>query len=399
MSLFNAAERFASLDRSQVILEPKRCLHSHNQNSECAACTAICPVEAITPGKPPTLTTEACQACLACLTICPVGAFQADDAVASLLNCVTRLETESIELLCEMHPHPETGAVDSTGIRVRGCLAGLGSGAYLLLASLGVKKVLARTDACKTCKWKTLHTQIERQVSQSRLFLTGWGKADGVICSTEGDAMLERPVWESTNPPLSRRDLFRIMARQGQIALARAAEDGHAGQVKQVGRDRLRLLNAVKNLPVEHTPTPFGLKDLNFATLKVSEACTACGVCATACPTQALRFEKTDNNKNFTLIFSAPECIGCDICGNVCAPAAINMEHNPTFEDVFGSEKTLVVQSGQLVRCDRCNTLMAAKPGMRLCPLCEYRRKNPFGSKLPPGMKIPEKLTKRKSDQ
>jgi ferredoxin len=288
--------------------------------------------------------------------------------------------------------------VDSTGIRVHGCLAGLGSGAFLLLASLGVKKVIARTDACKTCKWAVLHKQVERQVSQSRLFLTGWGKADGVICSAEGDAMVERPIWESANPPLSRRDLFRMMARQGQIALARATEDGHSGQGKQVGRNRLRLLNAVKSLPVEHSPTPFGLNDLNFANLMVSEVCTACGVCATACPTQALRFEKTGNEKYFTLTFSAPDCIGCDICAHVCAPAAINIEHYPSFEDVFGPGKPVIAQEGRMIRCVRCKTLMAERPGVQLCPLCEFRQKNPLGSKLPPGMKIPEQLTKKKSN-
>lgn len=397
MSLVSAAERFASMDRSRVTLNGERCLHSQYMNSECTACTDICPVDAIIAGKHPIFKEEACQSCLACLPACPVGAYHADDAVGSLLNCITRLESEAVELLCEVHPHPETGTAGSTGIRIRGCLAGLGSGAYLLLASLGVKKVITRTDACKTCQWATLHTQVEKQVSQSRLFLMGWGKVDGVICAPDGDVMVDRPVWESTNPPLSRRDLFRMMARQGQIAIARAAEEGHAVQVKQVGRDRLRLLNAVKNLPVEHTQMPFGLKDLDFATLKVSEACTACGVCATACPTQALHFEKTENNKNFTLTFSAPDCIGCDICANVCAPAAISIEHNPMFEDVFGSEKPVVVQSGQLVRCDRCNSVMAARLGKRLCPLCEERVKNPFGPKFPPGMKIPEQLAKPKS--
>ena len=168
-------------------------------------------------------------------------------------------------------------------------------------------------------------------------------------------------------------------------------------QEKQAGRDRLRLLSAVKNLPTEHAPTPFDLKDFNFATLTVSEACTACGVCATACPTHALRFEKTENNKNFTLTFSAPDCIGCDLCAHVCAPAAINIDHVPMFDQVFEAEMPLVAQTGTLVRCDRCNTLMAARPSVRLCPLCEHRRKNPFGSKLPPGMKVPERLANKKS--
>ena len=47
MSLLDAAERFASLDRSQVLLEPKRCLHAQDQFSECAACFEVCPAGAV----------------------------------------------------------------------------------------------------------------------------------------------------------------------------------------------------------------------------------------------------------------------------------------------------------------------------------------------------------------
>ncbi len=53
MSLFDAAERFAAMDRSQVILDPKRCLHSLDQNSTCSACLGLCPENAILEGKPP----------------------------------------------------------------------------------------------------------------------------------------------------------------------------------------------------------------------------------------------------------------------------------------------------------------------------------------------------------
>ena len=398
MSLFSAAERFAAMDRSQVTLEPARCLHSQYQNSECEVCYNICPVNAITAGKPPSLNVEACQSCLACLPVCPVGAYHADDAVASLLNCVTRLETETVELLCEVHPHPETGGAESTGIRVRGCLAGLGSGVYLLLASLGLKKIILRTDACQACRWAGLSAQIGSQVSLSSRFLAAWGETASIDCMSGDGGMVERPVWESNNPPLSRRDLFRMMARQGQIALARAAEEGHAGRERKVGRERLRTVSAVGNLTREHAVPSSGCGEFGFASLKVSEACTACGACANACPTGALHFEITNVNKNFSLTFSAPDCIGCDICANVCAPAAISMEHNPAFKDVFVSGKPELVQVGDLVRCVQCNTLMAARPDVKLCPLCQYRRKNPFGSSLPPGMKLPGVPPKRKGD-
>jgi formate hydrogenlyase subunit 6/NADH:ubiquinone oxidoreductase subunit I len=147
----------------------------------------------------------------------------------------------------------------------------------------------------------------------------------------------------------------------------------------------------------ENVPSA-GCEGFGFASLKVSDACTACSACANACPTGALHFEITNTNRNFHLTFSAPNCIACDICANVCATAAISIDHNPAFKEVFESWKPEPVQAGDLVRCTQCNTLMAVRPGVKLCPLCTYRRKNPFGSKMPPGMKIPGLAVKRKSD-
>ena len=172
MTLLDAAERFASLDRSQVLLDTKHCLHSQDQFSDCAACFDVCPVEAITAGKPPSLDTGRCQSCLACLPACPAGAYRADDDVSSLLNCVTHVEDQSVELLCGLHPHPETGAdPDGIGIQIHGCLAGLGTGSYVMLSALGLKRLSLRTEACSACKWCSLSPEIHRQAHYRRLQL------------------------------------------------------------------------------------------------------------------------------------------------------------------------------------------------------------------------------------
>lgn len=47
------------------------------------------------------------------------------------------------------------------------------------------------------------------------------------------------------------------------------------------------------------------------------------------------------------------------------------------------------VVSGELQRCERCHVYFARKPQhepghpMELCPLCEFRRSQPFGFALP----------------
>jgi len=387
VNLFNIADRFAGLDHSEVNLDTERCLHSLYRFSDCEACHAICPASAITPGKPPGLNAEKCQYCLACLTVCPVGAYTADDAVAPLLNAVTHLEDSTLELLCERNPQAELGFSEaSTGIRVRGCLAGLGSGAYLALAAFGLEHILVRMDACYGCEWGTLPKLVEAQVSQAKQLLEAWGKAEILDCVSGLDSPVERPLWKATNPPLSRRDLFRMLARQGQIAIARSIEDGHSHSDHRPGRDRLRILGAVAHLPAPDPAESIVLGELGFAYLSVTEACTACGTCARACPTRALHFNLNENETNFTLALSARNCIGCGICAHVCVSSAISVNHTPTFTQIFG-EQLVTLQEGGLVKCERCGILMAAQPEAHLCQLCEFRRTHPFGSMQLPGIK------------
>jgi ferredoxin len=385
VSLFDAAERFAALDRSVVMLDKERCLHKQDRFSGCEACFDICPVSAITPGKPPALDTEKCESCLACLVICPVGAYSADDAVASLLNAVTHLEGSMLELLCEKNQQAGTGLSEaSTGIRVRGCLAGLGCGAYLALAAFGLERVTVRMDACSSCKWGSLSSQVETQVMQANKLLEAWGKQETLECLLNLESPVNRTLWEASNPPLSRRDMFRMVAQQGKVAMARAIEIERTKPGHRPGRDHTRLLGAISHLPAVQPGYSGSLAGMDFSEVVVSEACTACGVCARECPTRAFIFETGENDANYSLKISMRNCIGCEMCVHVCAPSAITVDHAPTFTIIFDQE-IVTLQQGDLVRCEHCGILMAARPDVHLCHLCEYRQTHPLGSMMPPG--------------
>jgi ferredoxin len=386
VNLFDIADRFAALNRSDVMLDSKRCLHSLFRFSNCEACYRTCPVNAITLGKIPTLDSTKCQTCLACLPVCPVGAFSADDGVASLLNAVTHLEGGALELLCERNPQAALGVSKaSTGIRVRGCLAGLGTGTYLALAAIGLEHIMVRTDACSGCEWGTLSGKVEAQVRQAKHLLEGWGKAENISCVSGLDSPVERPLWKSTNPPLSRRDLFLFAARQGQKAIARSIEDGQPHSTHLPGRDRLRLVGAITHLPVPVSTERFSLGEMGFATLLTSEACVACGTCARACPTHAIQFKNNENDTAFTLSLSVRNCIGCDMCVHVCTSKTLRMDHSPSFTQVFG-EEMVILREGGLVKCERCGVLIAARPNVRLCQFCDFRQTHPIGSVQVPGL-------------
>jgi ferredoxin len=327
VNLLSVADRLNTLDATPVHFTPERCLHALDKDAACTACADACPVQAITPGHPPVFQPDRCKNCLACIPACPTGAFDANDGVSALLACAARVDSKKIELLCALHPQPRQGAADAAGvadaagITVRSCLAGLGSGALIALASLGAEEITLRTEICKGCPWSCLQTQIAAQAAEAQQILAGWEPAAQIALCSSIEKPVDRPLWKSTQPPLSRRDFFRSSAAQGKASLAQAIDSGEAPQPNQPGRNRLRMLKSAYVLP-ELTRPDAALPQNGFALLQVSDKCTACSACARACPTQALVLQKDADKNQYLLAFYPQNCIACGACTRSCAVSA-----------------------------------------------------------------------------
>lgn len=381
MNLLSLAERWGeALTSVSLGFAPERCLHTADKFSTCTSCYDVCPAGAIQPGGPPILLMESCQQCRACVPVCSTGAFTAVDEAQNLLTCTQRLQAKNCELVCGLNPNLALGdaAVD-TAVRVRGCLAGLGVAVYLGLASQGVEKVVVRLDACAACPWQGLQPRVVAQVQQAQALLGLWGLAEMITCLTDdqGD-WRKRPFCHASAPPVSRRDLFRWRDDD-----KKSAGEPEANTPTSQYHERLRLLRAIKQLPPRQEPGDnTALAGLSFALVTVSDTCTACNACARACPTGALHMAMAD--AHFQLNFSPQICTACGLCAHVCVPQALHLTPDPTFEQVFGAAAEQTVQQGSLATCGNCRTPFAAATGTQLCPVCEFRRQNPFGSILPP---------------
>lgn len=397
MSLTSIAQRIASIkDPSIVSFLPERCLHTLDQGAACTACFDLCPAGAITAGSPPVFEEQNCRGCLACLPVCPTGAYSAGDAVPNLLIHAGQLETPQVELLCQLHPKPHQGLPEqATGLVVRGCLAGLGAGAGMALAVSGFDRIIYRCDACAECPWGTLQTLIETQVKEVQQLLAPWGKAAvPVVCDTLSDPA-NRPLVETEKPPVSRRDVFRLVSKQAKLAAARAIVKDDTTQPRQPGRDRLRKLRAAFELG-EPSASQAVLPKSDFVQLYVNESCTACGTCVRVCPTQAIQLVMDIEKQRFRLVFYPQSCIDCGLCIRYCSPDALEAGGVPQFKHLFQTKKPVMLQAGDLKRCERCNTPFAAQPDEYLCPMCQFRAANPFGSQFLPGFKVP--LDKQKDN-
>jgi ferredoxin len=234
-----------------------------------------------------------------------------------------------------------------------------------------------------------LQALIDEHVAHTQVLLGAWEKSSILKSVSYIQETHMRPLWNAQNPPLSRRDLFRLAARQGQVALARSIKQTNPSGIHTPGRDRRRIINAVEHLSASKAENDPILPGSTFATVSVSDSCTACGVCARACPTGTLHYLPDPEETTFQLTMSPQFCIGCELCAHICAANAIVVDHVPSFSQVFGSEDASLLREGDLAHCEKCKAGYAAVPETHLCPVCSFRHKNPFGSMIPPGIKIP----------
>ena len=381
MNLLSLAERLAALDVAPIRLHAERCVHARDKSATCDACVRACPTAALHLNGSITLNAEVCQVCGACLPVCPTGAFEGDDGVHDLLNCVSRLEpARSIELACAQHPAPEKGSatVDAV-VSTTTCLAALGPSAYVGLIVLGMQRVAVRLDACATCPLGKAHASIVETLDRTRQLLRLYGLADRIIAITTVIDRQTRSVYAAKNPPLSRRGLFHLFAAEGPRQIARVlSDDATQLSIKSPSLERRRLISALRHLPAINTAASLG--DGPFAHFTASETCTACDVCERICPTGALHLIEGEGSM-YQLTFNSAACVACDACVQICEPAALTHE-TATLGELLNAE-TVVLRVGTLRACTKCGAKFAAATNQELCPMCDFRQTNPFGGRLP----------------
>lgn len=384
-----AAEQMAlAKDRSPVKVTPIRCVRRLHKETECDICEQVCPAEAITVTDQVRVDGNRCIRCGLCLNRCPVGVFEGSDGVDKLLGCVDQIaEREQMELACSHHPAPASGpgSTDSALVAL-GCLSALGPSVYVSLLALGVDRLSVRLDACADCPvGAALHPRIVEAVQQAQAVMSARGEDDRLSLVSDAPAEQEpRPVYYASNPPLSRRGFLQFFTPQNRATAADILPP-YAPQIdgdRSAPRERRRLLGALRLLgeaPADqHLPA-----GERYADMIVDEKCTACGVCARICPNEALLFEPGDGE--FWLGFVAANCTNCDLCTRYCDPDALHLNGTPTVSRL--TNRPILLRHDTLYKCQKCSAPYSGDENGGFCPICAFKRDNPFSSRLPASIK------------
>lgn len=387
MSMARAAATFAEAETTGVMLHRERCLHRLNVLSTCANCVDACPVDALRlepqdDGRANiVLDPETCMRCGMCIPLCPVGAIESDQGTEELLACVARHEKRHlVELACALHPTPEQGPSQSDlVICTRGCLTGLGVSTITSLYSLGVCHVLLRVDACEACPLGSAKAQICRHADQVKALFAGDSPVT-LVETVSGDWPTRRVI-AAKAPSRTRRDFLRSLATVQEVPedVQQLMLEKQPQEAKQPPAERRRLLKALALLPTELLSGE-PLAAFPATMIAAKDTCNACRVCEYACPTGAIGFDNDDHH--FCLTFSAGACTNCGACLDLCEPAALRRDRTPTLNDWLTTEPC-VLRRGELRYCRKCGTAFDGRSESSLCDVCDFRRKNPFGTRLP----------------
>jgi len=96
---------------------------------------------------------------------------------------------------------------------------------------------------------------------------------------------------------------------------------------------------------------PFGRLELD------GSQCTACGLCALHCPTEALHFLSTGDSCQ--LLFEHQSCVGCGQCVKICPESCLHLE-NILELDRLNSPAEAIFE-GEIARCKECGAPVAPR--------------------------------------
>lgn len=351
---------FEKLESQSLAVQPSRCVVVRNRNASCRRCAEACPTGAIlVEGNDLAVAPERCVGCGTCATVCPtaaleskkpddkellraaVAAMQANDGAAVIMDAAMQAAAEGKYDPAKVVVVKSLGRVDESLIAV---LAAGGATSIVLVAG-PVEDASAASDRTAQLVCDT-----------AALLLETWGSDVSVKLTSKLPRSVRRT--EPAEFDTGRRGFFSSVRDEARAAAAitaehvvrekLGAEEPEEPKFAKVAEDgtlphflperRGRLLLALSNLG---SPEDVMIDTRLFGHVIIDgEKCTSCQMCATFCPTEAIRkfgdaATAAETGKPFGIDHYTGRCVQCHCCEDICPTGALTLS-----TDVFATDVT-----------------------------------------------------------
>lgn len=367
-----------------IAVHQERCAKVRNRNVECLKCADACTSGciALVDGE---LTVDAskCVGCGTCATVCPTCALEArNPSDAELLQACLRARSEGeVAIACEPLRRAAEGVLDGSRVADVVCLGRVDESLTSGLAAEGVRRIRLLCGDCSQCEQEHGAATARLVAETSNALFAAWG-SDARVSVEEGVPACARvatadasQVEQAVEAYFSVKRGCMVVGADARAAadavVASGAGDDDAGAVPGTGDEAAGAVPGAAASAVEISGPSASLATdgtaLNPALLRVMKdgtlphfvpdrrealldnlavlgepvggsvatrlwgcviidghACSSCRMCATFCPTGAIR--KFDNDDGTFGVDHFPgDCVQCGSCRDVCPEDAIRL--------------------------------------------------------------------------
>lgn len=356
---------FERMESGAVTVRQTRCAKVRNRNVACLKCAAACTSGCISllDGEL-VIDADRCVGCGTCATVCPTCALESHDPSDSelLRACLKGVRDKEAVIVCEQLRRAADGCLDESRVAGVVCLGRVDESLISGLVSRGVKKVRLACGDCARCQQAHGLETAELVAGTSRTLLAAWG-SDALIEVGEGVPACALPEGVEREASSDAVKAYFTVLRGNEPVMG--ARERLGIQEGIVHGDGLPDSGAVNGMPVRSRKRGGGLPLRDRSLLSVMEdgtlphflpdrrekllanlsalgnpevkslstrlwgcvvidgrKCSSCRMCATFCPTGALRkFDHDDGT--FGIDHCPADCVKCGSCRDVCKEEAI----------------------------------------------------------------------------
>lgn len=336
--------KFSELDSVAIAVDQARCAKVRNRNVECLKCAQACTSGCISlvDGEL-VIDSSKCVGCGTCATVCPTCALEArNPSDAELLNaCLAARCDDSVEICCSQLAVALDGFIDKEKYAQVVCLGRVDETLVCELAARGVSDIRLGCGDCSACAQRFGKQTAETVAETAGELFRVWNVSAQVSIQ---EGVSARILQEGVDGESARERIARFFSKPKACVTLESTKDkkGQGSEdsseanrcqtfpLPHVMKDgtlphfvpdrRERLLNALSSFGSASEPS---LSTRLWGCVVIDGTkCSSCRMCATFCPTGAIRkFDAEDGTMGVT--HHPEDCVKCGSCRDICPEEAI----------------------------------------------------------------------------